>query len=165
MFRRFAILAAFSCAIVLGFAFLAPSAWTMPLQGTSETSPTAPTRTPFGAWLTANGQAVVEIMPCGAALCGRIAGIARPPGAPMPTDVEGRPQCGLLIIQAGQPDEDGAWFGTVTDPRDGKSFGARLRVDEAGDLRLRGFLGIPLLGETTTWRPFMGKLGAACTMS
>ena len=83
----------------------------------------------------------------------------------MPTDVKGRPQCGLVIIRDGRPDAGGAWIGTVTDPRDGASFDARLRVDEAGNLRLRGFLGIPLLGETSTWHPFTGKLGAACTMS
>lgn len=162
MVRRSSIFAAFCCVIVLGSALFRSAASAEPSQGTTQ-------RTPIGTWLTADGGAVVQIMPCGSGqsetLCGEIAGIARAPGAPMPTDVKGRPQCGLVIIRDGRPDAGGAWIGTVTDPRDGASFDARLRVDEAGNLRLRGFLGIPLLGETSTWHPFTGKLGAACTMS
>ncbi len=157
MLRRFGLFAAFSCAIALGLAVVMSSAGAAPQQGQAEA--------PIGAWLTAKGNAVVRIMPCGDVLCGEIAGIARAPGAPMPTDVEGRPQCGLVIIQGERPEGDGSWVGTVTDPRDGASFGARLRVDEAGNLRLRGFFAVPLLGETQTWHRFTGELGAECRMS
>ncbi len=161
MLRRFGILAALCCAVLLGSGLVLSSAATEPSQ--------SPALAPLGAWLTAKGDAVVRIMPCGArqseTLCGEIAGIARAPGAPMPTDVNGRPQCGLVVIRNERPDADGAWVGTVTDPRDGASFGARLRVDAAGNLRLRGFFAIPLLGETQTWHRFTGKLGAACTIS
>jgi uncharacterized protein (DUF2147 family) len=162
MLRRLGIFAAFCCAIALGSALVLSSASAEAARSTAH-------GTPIGAWLTADGGEVVRIMPCGAGksevLCGEIAGIARPPGAPMPTDVEGRPQCGLVIIRDERPRADGAWVGTVRDPRDGASFDARLSVDAAGNLRLRGFLGIPLLGETATWHRFTGKLGAACTMS
>ena len=157
MLRRFGLSAAFSCVIALGFAVVVSSARAAPQQGQAET--------PIGAWLTAKGNAVVRIMPCGDVLCGEIAGIARAPGAPMPTDVEGKPQCGLVIIRDERPEGDDSWVGTVTDPRDGASFGARLRVDEAGNLRLRGFFAVPLLGETQTWHRFTGRLGAECRMS
>ena len=49
----------------------------------------APTTSPVGTWLTANGHGVVAIAQCGDALCGRIVGIDREPTEPMPTDVEG----------------------------------------------------------------------------
>jgi uncharacterized protein (DUF2147 family) len=157
MLRRKGLSAAFSCAFLLGLALVVSSAWAAPSQSQA--------RTPLGAWLTAKGNAVVQIMPCGDALCGEIAGIARAPGAPMPTDVQGRPQCGLVIIRDERPEGDGSWVGTVTDPRDGTSFGARLRVDAAGNLRLRGFFAVPLLGETQTWHRFTGELRAGCRMS
>jgi uncharacterized protein (DUF2147 family) len=120
---------------------------------------------PLGNWSTANRHGVVAIYECGAALCGRIVGIDRKPGDPMPTDVQGRPQCGLTIITNEKPAADGVWLGEVTDPRDGGTYQARLWLDHAGNLRLRGFIGIPLLGATQTWRPFTGHLTADCGLA
>ena len=122
----------------------------------------APSRSVQGNWLTGNGHGVVQIARCGAGLCGRIVGIDRAAGEPMPTDVRGRPQCGLIIIAADKADPDGTWHGQITDPRDGHSYRARMSVDERGDLRLRVFIGIPALGSTQVWRPFTGRLGADC---
>jgi len=120
--------------------------------------------TPVGTWLTESGHGVVEIAECGDALCGRIVGIDREPGSPMPTDVNGRPQCGLTIISNERPEADGTWLGEVTDPRDGATYQAKLWVDDSGNLHLRGFIGIPLLGSTQVWRPFSGRLTADCGM-
>jgi uncharacterized protein (DUF2147 family) len=121
-----------------------------------------PTGGPLGSWATANGHSVVAIEPCGDALCGRIVGIDRAPTEPMPTDVHGRPQCGLTIITNEKPSGDGAWLGEVTDPRDGATYNAKLWLDESGDLHLRGYIGIPLLGATQTWRKFTGHLTTEC---
>ena len=85
---------------------------------------------PLGTWSTANGHGVVAIEPCGDALCGRIVGIDRAPTEPMPTDVHGRPQCGLTIITNEKPEADGTWVGQVTDPRDGRTYQAKLWLDE-----------------------------------
>ena len=63
----------------------------------------ARTASPVGTWLTENGHGVIAIAQCGDALCGRIVGINRAPTDPMPTDVNGRPQCGLTIITNGTP--------------------------------------------------------------
>jgi uncharacterized protein (DUF2147 family) len=116
-------------------------------------------------WLTENGRGVIEITPCGDALCGRIVGIDRAEAEPMPTDVDGRPQCGLIIITNEKPDADGTWLGQITDPRDGHSYQARLSVDASGNLRLRAFVGVPLLGSTQVWRPFTGHLTADCRLA
>lgn len=120
---------------------------------------------PLGTWWTANGHGVVAIAECGDALCGRIVGIDREPTAPMPTDVHGRPQCGLTIITNEKPEADGSWLGEVTDPRDGATYHAKLWLDESGNLHLRGFVGIPLLGATQIWHRFTGHLTAGCDLA
>jgi uncharacterized protein (DUF2147 family) len=122
----------------------------------------SPTHNPLGRWLTANGHGVVEIAPCGDTLCGRIVGIDRAPTEPMPTDVDGRPQCGLTIIHNERRLADGIWRGAVTDPRDGRTYHAELWVDDDDNLHLRGYLGIPLLGETQIWHRYTGALTADC---
>ena len=141
-------------AAVLGFALC-----------TFAASAAAPSASPVGTWLTESGHGVVEIAKCGDALCGRIVGIDREPGSPMPTDVNGRPQCGLTIISNQRPETDGTWRGEVRDPRDGATYQAKLWVDGSGNLRLRGFIGIPLLGSTQVWRPFAGRLTAECGLA
>jgi len=124
----------------------------------------APSASPVGTWLTESGHGVVEIAECGDALCGRIVGMDRDPGSPMPTDVNGRPQCGLTIISHERPEADGTWLGEVTNPRDGATYQAKLWVDGSGNLHLRGFIGITLLGSTQVWRPFTGRLSAECAL-
>jgi uncharacterized protein (DUF2147 family) len=123
------------------------------------------TDSPRGTWLTASGHGVIAIEPCGEALCGRIVGIDRDPTEPMPTDVHGRPQCGLTIIRNEKPEADGTWLGEVTDPRDGTTYHAQLWLDASGDLHLRGYIGIPLFGSTQTWRKFTGHLTTECGLT
>lgn len=117
---------------------------------------------PLGDWMTADGHGVVQIARCGDALCGRIVGIDRPPGAPMPTDPQGRPQCGLTILSNESPTSEGRWLGRITDPRDDSTYQAELWADGAGQLHVRGFVGIPLFGQTQVWHRFTGRLTAEC---
>jgi uncharacterized protein (DUF2147 family) len=124
-----------------------------------------PTDSPLGTWSTANGHGVVAIAQCGDALCGRIVGIDRDPTDAMPTDVHGRPQCGLTIITNEKPAADGTWVGQITDPRDGATYQAKLWLGEGGNLHLRGFIGFPLLGATQIWHRFTGQLTADCGLA
>lgn len=141
------------CAVTLFIGLMTSATWAVPNVS------------PSGTWLTANGHGVVEIGQCGNALCGRIVGIDRAPSDPMPTDVYGRPQCGLTIITNEKPDGDGTWLGQITDPRDGNKYQAKLWIDQQGNLRLRGFIGIPVLGATQTWHRFTGHLGDQCQLA
>ena len=122
--------------------------------------------TPVGRWLTQNKEAVIAIEPCSGGLCGRIIGVTLDhPDDPFPTDNEGRSQCGLTIIRgAAVPDGELNWNVRITDPRNGKIYQARLRLDEEHRLRVRGYIGIPLLGRTEVWTPFAGELGRDCRM-
>ena len=141
-----------------GFAFVAI------LVSAASARADGPTRL-LGNWLTPDGDGVIAIERCGDALCGRIVGITLAPGEKMPTDIHGTPQCGLTIIRKERPADDGAWLGEVTDPRTGDTYNARLWLDRDGNLQMRGYLGVPLLGETQTWRPYTGKLTSSCDLA
>jgi uncharacterized protein (DUF2147 family) len=119
-----------------------------------------------GLWLVEDGDAVIKIATCGSALCGLIVGIARfsPDGSP-PKDNFGRSQCGLEIIHALVQSESDRWFGTITNPEDGRTYKVRLSLDDAARLRLRGYLGIPLFGSTQIWTAYSGTLTADCRMT
>ncbi len=121
--------------------------------------------TPVGRWLTQNKEAVIAIEPCGSALCGRIVGVTLDhPGDPFPTDSEGRSQCGLTIIRGGVPGGDQGWAIQITDPRAGKTYSARMWLDEQRRLHVRGYIGIPLLGRTEVWTPFRAAIGEDCRL-
>ncbi len=117
---------------------------------------------PVGSWLTEGGHGVIRIEPCANGLCGAIVGVDRKPGEPMPTDFQGRPQCGLVILRSSADMKDGISTGHITDPRDGKVYNAQIWVDGMGQLHLRGYIGVPLLGKTQVWRPFTGHTGKDC---
>jgi uncharacterized protein (DUF2147 family) len=116
----------------------------------------------LGPWTIQDGRGVVAIEQCGEALCGRIVGVDRAPGEPMPTDVHGASECGLTIITNERPIGHGDWLGEVTDPRTGKSYRAKLRLDRLGNLQLRGFVAAPLFGRTQTWRRYAGLITPDC---
>jgi len=117
---------------------------------------------PAGLWRTRSDGAVIEIEACGTALCGRIAGMRfDAPDSPMPTDHQGRPQCGLRIIE--MTPQDGRWGGTITDPRDGAVWRAVMWV-ENGDLHLRGYLLVPLFGQTQVWTRYRGRILPNCRL-
>ncbi len=118
-----------------------------------------------GRWLTQNKEAVIAIEPCSSGLCGRIVGVTLDhPDDPFPTDHEGHSQCGLTIIRNATPDGDQSWKARITDPRDGKIYQARMRIDEQRRLRVRGYVGVPLLGRTEVWTPFLADIGADCRL-
>lgn len=115
-----------------------------------------------GDWLTEGGDGVIQIAPCAQGLCGRIVGITRGATEPMPVDVHGEPQCGLTILTINPDAEDGVWHGQVTDPRNGKIYSAEIRMNPRGRLLMRGYIGIPLLGQTQVWQRFIGRIGQEC---
>ena len=120
---------------------------------------------PAGRWLTADRGGVIEIAPCqGDAMCGRIVGMDYEPGHE-PTDVWHRPQCGLTLLYDLKPG-DGSWDGRVLNPRSGQMYGASVTIPDPETLKLRGYLGISLFGQTVTWTRYHGPpIGPACKMA
>ena len=41
--------------------------------------------------------------------------------------------------------------GTIYDPKNGKTYSCKITRDEKGNLSVRGFIGVSLLGRTTLW--------------
>jgi uncharacterized protein (DUF2147 family) len=119
---------------------------------------------PLGLWQTQGG-GVIEIFWCGDVLCGSIVGIPRAPGAPIPKDSAGRSECGLTIMTQVSERQDGSWSGHITDPRDGSQYHVKLRVDDRGSLHLRGYILLPLLGQTQIWQRYAGRVGPDCTIA
>jgi uncharacterized protein (DUF2147 family) len=119
--------------------------------------------TPVGLWYAEGGAAQVEISACGDGLCGWIVWLRSPldeTGCELRDRSNGdaslrdRPLLGLEILQGLKPaDGEGTvWTdGTIYDPASGKTYTCNLRVEGDNRLHLRGYIGLPLLGRTTTW--------------
>jgi uncharacterized protein (DUF2147 family) len=114
-------------------------------------------------WLTQGGDGVVAIASCGADLCGRLVGVFLDrPTDPMPVDHRGVSQCNLPLITAARQIRPNLWKGHLTDPRNGHVWGVELHLDPRGNLALRGFFGVPLLGHTQTWTRYPGTPPTDC---
>ncbi len=117
--------------------------------------PAPPASTLTGHWITPD-KSIVQVFECGQQLCVRIETIA-PKDAPRTdvsnpdTTLRSRPLCGLTIGTAFTLDgSDRAKDGKVYDPESGKTYSAQMQG--SGDaLKLRGYIGVALLGRTETW--------------
>jgi uncharacterized protein (DUF2147 family) len=62
------------------------------------------------------------------------------------------PVVGLDVLHGLKPGADGTWDdGSIYDPSTGNTYTCSLALDGDDRLRLRGYVGIRLLGRTTTW--------------
>lgn len=129
-----------------------------------------------GTWLTEageqGGKARVEIARDGDSYTGRIVWLEEPRfesgehQGEEKRDLENpdaalreRAILGLAILEGFTYEGDDTWGGgTVYDPANGKTYKAKLYLDGRGDstLEIRGYVGIPLFGRTTTWKRVAG---------
>ncbi len=124
---------------------------------------------PVGRWLTADRSAVIQTSFCQVGICGAIVGIRQShPGDPMPDDWQGRPECGITMIEVSPVTTASGgtvWKGYVLDPRNGARHRALLTLDGANRLVLRGYMLIPLLGRSQVWTAYTGSVSPGCHMS
>jgi uncharacterized protein (DUF2147 family) len=122
---------------------------------------------PLGEWLTEDRGGVIDIFSCGQQLCGRIVGMSEPlrPDGTVPKDKAGQPKCGLTILRQGISDGSGQWSARITDPDDGSQWNCILSVDDEGRLHLRGYVLVPLLGQTQIWTRYAGRVAPNCRMA
>lgn len=129
-----------------------------PIGATADTAPSV-----LGRWMTAGRDGVVQIAPCGTTLCGWLVGM-RYHGS-MPLDVYHRPQCGLMLLSGFRAaDEDGRRHGAILDPDSGRSYQATIWSPSPNVLKLRGYLLLPILGQTQDWQRYAGTIGPACRL-
>ena len=117
----------------------------------------------FGAWWTPDRDGVVEIRSCNETLCGIVVGVTvfRPDGTAK-LDTHGQSRCHLQIIHGGSVSNNGVWTSHITDPDDDTTYTIQLRVDEHGRLRMRGYIGVPWIGQTVYWTRFDGRVTPDC---
>jgi uncharacterized protein (DUF2147 family) len=115
-----------------------------------------------GLWLVEDRNGVIAIERCASGdLCGRLVwfvpgpkDIDKPPfdGHNPDPALRGRPLCGLALMGGFKPTGAREWGGGwIYDPESGDTYHARMALEQDGRLRLRGYVGIPLFGETQTW--------------
>jgi uncharacterized protein (DUF2147 family) len=120
----------------------------------------AEARSPVGLWYAEGGAAQVRIERCGDALCGRVVWLRSPfdeRGCDLSDErnpdrtLRSRPVVGLEVLR-GLVWSGDAWSGgTIYDPASGRTYRVSAQLDGSDRLHLRGYVGIPLLGRTTTW--------------
>ena len=115
--------------------------------------------TPVGLWEA--GESHIEIYHCGALLCGRIAALDEPldeDGKPKVDEnnpdpaLATRPILGMDLIADFSRKSDRRWVnGRIYDPRDGKAYKCKMTLQKDGTLKVRGYIGVSLLGKTVVW--------------
>jgi uncharacterized protein (DUF2147 family) len=117
-----------------------------------------------GRWLTESGNLEVDIAPCGKALCGTVTRVVAnnsmaEPGKAMAGDPQAA--LGLKILSDFVPAEDGAWTGQIFNRENGKTYDCIMSLEAPDQLKLRAYVGSPLIGKTQIWRrvPVAAKQG------
>ena len=103
---------------------------------------------PTGTWLTADGEAKVQIAVCGQAYCGRIVWLKEPddPQTRQPKLDKlnknilnrSRPIVGLQIMSGMEASGANMWKGSLYNPEDGNTFSGSLAMQGADRMKLEG---------------------------
>jgi uncharacterized protein (DUF2147 family) len=113
-----------------------------------------------GVWLTHGDKpAKVQIYKSGGQYFGKIVYLQFPTenGKPMvdkknpDAGKQDRPLLGLVILTGFQFDTDEWNGGDVYDPEKGKTYSCTISLKDANTLKVRGYIGISLLGRTEIW--------------
>ncbi len=112
-----------------------------------------------GIWLSGDGDGWVEISLTAAGLSGVITGSPNTPEERPDTDetnpdpaLRDRLLIGLNLFAGFEYEGDGRWSGgTIYDPNSGKTYRCIVTMVDDSTLKVRGYIGVPLLGRTETW--------------
>lgn len=141
---------------------LLAAASTAPLYAAAPLAPDASAASVLGNWLTEPRDGIIAITrSADGHFEGRIVG----GNAPQRLDERnpdpvrrGQLLLGQLILKDMRYDGQGVWSGgTIYDPDSGHTFRCRLELRGNTALRVRGYLGIALLGRTQLWTRYLGS--------
>ena len=106
---------------------------------------------PIGRWLTASGNVVIEIAPCGPALCGRVAEVR---GNRSMEDIHktiaAQAMPGMKIITDLVPYGD-EWQGRIFNRENGKTYDCLVARDGPTSM-VRPYIFISWIGQTQIWK-------------
>jgi uncharacterized protein (DUF2147 family) len=146
-------------AVAIFFLALVLTAWT----GVPVMAQTHKTDDIVGVWLNQEGTGKVQIFRVSSNYYGKIVWLKVPndsiTGKPR-TDVENpdakmktAPLIGLVNLKGFSFDGEDEWKdGTIYDPKNGKTYKCYIEFESADVLKIRGYIGISLLGRTTLWK-------------
>jgi uncharacterized protein (DUF2147 family) len=128
------------------------------------TSALAQAATPVGRWTTIDDEtkkpkSVIAIYEENGKLFGKIEKLYREPNEdqnPVCDKCEGalknQPILGMVIMKDLKKDDDEWTGGTILDPANGKTYKCKIAVEDGGKkLKVRGYIGMALLGRTQHW--------------
>lgn len=133
--------------------------------------PAAAQESVMGTWLSASGVAKVRLEPCldpsRGPVCGFVVGLVDPKGPDgkvVPPDqavdyrnpdprLRGRKVVGMPLLWGFKKTSDPNSFedGQIYNGENGKTYNANISLQPDGKLRLRGYVGTPMFGETQIW--------------
>lgn len=115
----------------------------------------------LGTWYNAEKDAKVKIYQSGDKYYGKIVWLKNPndaDGNPKKDDknpdkkLAQRPKMGLILLKGFVKESEKEYEdGTIYDPRSGKTYSCVITVKSSTELSIRGYIGISLIGKTTTW--------------
>ena len=113
-----------------------------------------------GTWLTGDGDGWVDITLQGAEISGVIAGTPNDDPERSKVDdknpdpaLQQRELLGLELFSGFHFDGEDRWVdGRIYDPNSGKTYKCVITIVDADTLKVRGFIGIVLLGRTEIWQ-------------
>lgn len=115
-----------------------------------------------GIWLTGTGKAHVRIYKSSNHYFGRIVWLREPKNAKgLDKTDENNPDLthqkdpllGSKVLSNFAYKGDHVWEdGTIYDPENGKTYDCIIRMEQQNELKIRGYIGISLIGRTDTWK-------------
>jgi uncharacterized protein (DUF2147 family) len=108
-----------------------------------------------GIWLDQDRSGYIEIRVEDDKAQGRIAGsvsgtVDADTKNPDPA-LRGHSLLGMRILRDLHYDGSRYWTGSIYNPRDGRTYSARVSVIDANTLSVHGYIGVPMLGQTQKW--------------
>ena len=103
-----------------------------------------------GMWLTKKQDAAVQVEKCGEEICGHVVWLKEDEH---PFSITGVPICQAQVLFGFKSDDsqDNVWKGgTVYKVNDNKSYDGTLTLVDDNTVKLRAYIGVPLLGKTKT---------------
>ncbi len=114
----------------------------------------------LGQWYSENNESLIEIYKSGNKYFGKIIWLKEPlrDGKPKIDDknpddkFKDRPIVGLVILKDFVFDGKDEWSdGKIYDPKSGKTYSCFMELENKDKLKIRGYIGISLIGRTTYW--------------
>ena len=122
----------------------------------------------LGKWWNEEKDAQIEIYPCEGKFCGKIIFLKQPNFPPDdPKGMAGKPKTdrdnpeaskrerpllGMDLVWGFAHGGENVWDGGfIYNPRDGKTYKCKMTLENPDRLKVRGFIGVSLIGKTNMW--------------